>query len=702
MTISKGGFYIMVNQDQESVRRIISRLKRKDGMEDVVDKDEVSDILRSLNEAYVKGEDIVPDNIYDDLYSLAVEVYPDIAIAGVRSTEEVTEGYQHRFPELRGTLDNVHSIYYSDPVKSPTHKSLEEWLERKGLLGEVKLTLKVDGVSQVIELDMENGNCIRRRALKRGDTKRNLAHRSPILEKDVMMDIYMKYISDIIGYVPTDGPVGLQVEVFMTEENFKRYRRNIKDVVSPRSAVTSILNNYKTEDTDLLTYIGILPIAAAYDGVYYRKDSLHGPYIKEYRMGDYLVADATNLGQIKEKITELQHFSDVHGIPADGVVISSLEDSDMETLGRKDNINQWEIAYKFPAKETLAIIEDVDMSVGNLGSITPVAKVKPVKVNNVTVKSIGLGSVGRYRELGGLAVDDIVIISHGVIPYLEKIHSRSGKKPKQLPEKCEKCKAPLALSGRGNGLTCINENCPLREVGRLTSFCSKLKIEGISYKTVERLYDAGIISDLVSLTLIDSREVEITILPGMGSISATNIIHEVQRALERETYDYELVGALGIPLLGRSIFKKVFAEITLGEFMSYVDSRRVKNVIDSIETNIPVLGTVSKQTLAQWFIDKKHVVELENLIHVFNVKSSTGQKDNKNVCLTGFRDADLTTYLESQGINVVSSFRKTLDAVITPSNETTTGTVKKAHKANIPVLVFDGDMSRITNTILNK
>ena len=49
-------------------------------------------------------------------------------------------------------------------------------------------------------------------------------------------------------------------------------------------------------------------------------------------------------------------------------------------LGNVANAPRWAIAHKFSAKSSTTIIEKIEIQVGRTGALTPVAKVKPVNI----------------------------------------------------------------------------------------------------------------------------------------------------------------------------------------------------------------------------------------------------------------------------------------------------------------------------------
>ena len=105
----------------------------------------------------------------------------------------------------------------------------------------------------------------------------------------------------------------------------------------------------------------------------------------------------------------------------DGMVIKVNDFELQDKMGMTSHHPRWAIAYKFKARQATSKLIGVEYQVGRTGNIGPVAKIEPVHIGGVTVKSISLFNEDVIREKDIRMGDTVLVERAGdVIPYIVK------------------------------------------------------------------------------------------------------------------------------------------------------------------------------------------------------------------------------------------------------------------------------------------
>lgn len=239
----------------------------------------------------------------------------------------------------------------------------------------------------------------------------------------------------------------------------------------------------------------------------------------------------------------------------DGAVIKVDRLQLQAELGFNARTPRWAMAYKFPAEEVATVVEGVDFQVGRTGTITPVARLRPVFVGGVTVSNATLHNMAEIARLG-LHVGDTVIIRRAgdVIPKVVKVTTEEGAATDLvdvvMPTHCPACGSEVEPDGDilfrcSGGLV-----CPAQRKEAVRHFCARgaLDIEGLGEKLVEQLVDTGLVRDVADVFHLRREDLEG--LERMGEKSATNLLAAIDKA--RTTTLPRFLFGLGIPEVGEA------------------------------------------------------------------------------------------------------------------------------------------------------
>src|SRR5437899_2555871 len=234
----------------------------------------------------------------------------------------------------------------------------------------------------------------------------------------------------------------------------------------------------------------------------------------------------------------------------DGVVIKVNSIAIQNELGYTAKAPRWAIAYKYPARQEMTVVNDIIVQVGRTGALTPVAVLEPVQVGGVTVSRSTLHNMDEIDRLG-LQIGDTVLIERAgeVIPHVLKV-TKEGKprRPFRMPKHCPECDSTIHHVEGEVAYRCVNAACPAKRKESILHFAGRhaMNIDGLGDKIVDQLVDKGLVKDVADLYAL--KEDAVAGLERMAEKSAQNLLEEIEaskkNSLER------LIYALGIQFVG--------------------------------------------------------------------------------------------------------------------------------------------------------
>lgn len=356
----------------------------------------------------------------------------------------------------------------------------------------------------------------------------------------------------------------------------------------------------------------------------------------------------------------------------DGIVIKVNDIEQQDEMGYTQKSPRWAIAYKFPAEEVVTTLQDIELSIGRTGVVTPTAILDPVRVAGTTVSRASLHNEDLIHERDIRIGDSVVVKKAGdIIPEVVKsITERrpEGTLPYSMPTHCPSCDHELVRIEGEVALRCINPKCQAQLVEGLIHFVSRqaMNIDGLGTKIIQQLYHHNVINDVADIFYLT--EDDLLPLERMGSKKVENLLKAIEDA---KAYSLEhLLFGLGIRHLG------VKASQVLAEKYETMD--RLLEVTEEELISIHDIGDKLAQSVVTYLEneDIKALIEklkYKNVNMVYNgIKTSDieGHPDfkNKTIVLTGklqqLTRKEASAWLELQGAKVTSSVTKKTDLVI--------------------------------------
>jgi DNA ligase (NAD+) len=221
----------------------------------------------------------------------------------------------------------------------------------------------------------------------------------------------------------------------------------------------------------------------------------------------------------------------------DGAVIKVDRIAEENELGATSKFPRWAIAYKFPAEEQTTKLNDIQVSVGRTGAVTPFAVLHPVRVGGVTISMATLHNADEVARKGVLIGDTVVVRRAGeVIPeVVAPIPSlRTGEERAfVMPTRCPQCDTEIVRPDGEAVARCPNKLCPAQVLGRVVHFASRgaMDIEHLGERTASELLERGLIEDPGDIFSLDAAK--LGQLPGFKEKSVANLLAAIAAAKDR-------------------------------------------------------------------------------------------------------------------------------------------------------------------------
>ncbi len=237
----------------------------------------------------------------------------------------------------------------------------------------------------------------------------------------------------------------------------------------------------------------------------------------------------------------------------DGVVVKLNSLASWGELGSTSHAPRWAVAFKYPPEERITRVEEIAVSVGRTGALTPVATLSPVTLSGTVVRRASLHNEDELRRKD-VRIGDLVRVRKAgeIIPEIlgPVVEERTGAEREFImPDRCPACGGPVARLGGEVALRCQNRSsCPAQLKEGILHFASRngMDIRGLGERIVDQLVERGIVLSLADL--YDLKHEVLVSLDRMGEKSAQNLIDGIERSKERPFSS--LLSALGIRFTG--------------------------------------------------------------------------------------------------------------------------------------------------------
>jgi DNA ligase (NAD+) len=394
---------------------------------------------------------------------------------------------------------------------------------------------------------------------------------------------------------------------------------------------------------------------------------------------------AQELIEYHRKISEQR---DALPFDIDGVVykVNSLELQ--RELGYVAREPRWAVAHKYPAQEQTTEVLQIQVQVGRTGTLTPVARLKPVFVGGVTVTNATLHNEDELRRKDVWVGDTVVVRRAGdVIPEVVGVREKGPRAPSdrfEMPKACPVCGSPVVRVAGEAATRCTGGlYCKAQRKQTLLHFAGRraMDIEGLGEKLVDQLVEKSLVANPADLYRLDAATLES--LERMGEKSAQNLVAEIEKS--RRTELHRFIYALGIPGVGEEVAKILARHFGTVEALAEADwpnlaadkeaarkenAQRKKRGERALEVPLEGIGPELMDSI-QKFLREPHnhkvIGRLTGCLTLESVVKSAARRGNTFV-LTGSLESmtrdEAQARLEALGHKVAGSVSKKTDYVV--------------------------------------
>jgi DNA ligase (NAD+) len=372
----------------------------------------------------------------------------------------------------------------------------------------------------------------------------------------------------------------------------------------------------------------------------------------------------------------------------DGVVYKVDRLDWQEQLGYVARAPRFAVAHKFPAEEQATEVIGIEVQVGRTGTLTPVARLRPVFVGGVTVTNVTLHNEDVARKVW---IGDTVLVRRAgdVIPEIASVvpEKRPGDaRPFEMPKACPVCNSPVVRIAGEAATRCTGGLfCSAQRKQALLHFAGRraMDIEGLGEKLVDQLVEKELVRSPADLYGLEAQT--LAGLERMADKSAQNVIEAIQRS--RTIGLARFIHALGIPGVGEEVAKILarhfgnlrallsadWKEIEQEKEGTRRDNaRRKRKGEPPLEVPLEGIGPEVMESVDKFVHESHNRVVIDRLAKAIEVRAVTvakaPAKGAKTFVLTGTlrgmtRD-EARALIESHGHRVAGSVSKRTDFVV--------------------------------------
>ena len=614
---------------------------------------ELEDLIIHHQHLYYSGTPVVEDWEFDQLWDELAAEYPNSELLKKVGDEGEIDGDKCK-----------HIIRMGSQEKITTEEQLKDWIRLKKIQFPIIAQLKYDGISVELVYD-SNGDF--KRAVTRGDGSVGKL----ITENVAKMNGVPKHINVDI-FIEEQDEYAIRGEIMLPLSNVDKLV-NVDEVTNVRNMASGIANQKNSSDN--LNLLDIVCYDVNDDAEY------EITKIQILRECGFITPQYNKLclttGEVLSFIEQIKTERKTLDYQTDGVVLKQNEipqDGDF-SKARPD----WQRAFKYPVEEAITQLEGIEFS-RNGYNFTPVALLKPVKINDTTVSRASLANVGEMKRLGVLMPCTVNVSKRGeIIPHVESVTGFivGVSHEIELPETCPFCGEPLEVTD--TSIKCVNEACITHSEHRIRKWVDTVGALGFGDSLLIYLIHECHFESIMDLYCNDNVNY---------AIEHTNLKKNVQKAFA--------------DLWARSRNLNLW-DFVAGFDLDGIGSRVIKTIVDAGYDTLEKLCQVNYEELvniqgigefrAKVFVEKTAYLsdEMKAVLATNRVTIKPVKEVAKSLtfCITGALSSprkEIEQLIESKGHKLASSVTKNVNYLVTNNPNSGSSKNEKALSLGIPIL----------------
>jgi DNA ligase (NAD+) len=347
--------------------------------------------------------------------------------------------------------------------------------------------------------------------------------------------------------------IEIRGESVITQSNFDMLigdckKRGIDQPKSIRNIVAGLLSPARERDIDLAKYVDF--VAYEVIGVDVKTEEEMFTLLESWKFKTPLWF---KIKDTIEKVTkDYADSKDTLHYLSDGLVFTINDKKTQIDRGSTEHHFKGKMAFKLKSETGITTVLDIIEKTNRTGKVSFVAIVKPIFLSGGNITKVTLHNASQVK-LHQLAIGDEIEITRSgeVIPKLLRVINHNGRF--RLPTHCNSCGNKLKWSDTNTDLICDSNNCNSNNVARIVHWIRTLGIESVGEKTVQRLFDEGLVENI--LDLYSLKQGDISHLKGFGVRKEEIIIENINKN-KNITIDKMIIG-MGLQGIGKTFTEEL-------------------------------------------------------------------------------------------------------------------------------------------------